>query len=149
MRRLGAMCLTAVFLWAVGPAYSQTRPDFSGKWNEIAPAAGQSPKSMVVQQDANTITVDVPPDQRWSMKLDGSPSTNVNIQDRARVEHVVTATWDGAKLTTSTRALGKQQTAMTIRQVWSLDGNHLVIASTITDDATGAILQDVKQTFSK
>jgi hypothetical protein len=52
-------------------------------------------------------------------------------------------------LITSTRALGKQQTAMTIRQVWSLDGKNLVIASTITDDATGAILQDVKQTFSK
>jgi hypothetical protein len=149
MRLLGAVCLSSAFLLVVAPAYSQSRPDFSGTWTEVAPASGKSATSMVVRQDADTISIDVPPGQHWSANLDGSPSTSVNVQETAPVTHVTTAIWEGTKLILSTRVRLAGGIAATIRQVWSLDDKHLIIASTTTDDSTGKILQDVKQTFSR
>jgi hypothetical protein len=152
MRSTIGLALTCLSL--VATIGGQGRPDFSGKWTETGAAAGQSAAVITVSQDANTITVDTPSPRgnlRWIFKLDGSESKNATIQGNPprQVEQISTAAWEGDKLAILTSARSNAEGPYTIKQLWSLEGDTLTIATTQVSLATGSTLRESKATYSK
>jgi len=142
------------WLSLVATIFAQGRPDFSGKWTETRAAAGQVAAVMTVSQDANAITVDTPSPRgnlRWIIKLDGSESKNATIQCNPprQVEQVSTAAWEGNKLVISTSARSNAEGPYTLKQLWSLEGGTLTIATTQVSQTTGSTLRASKQTYSQ
>jgi hypothetical protein len=133
-----------------GLPLAQSRPNFSGTWTEAGVGAGQTPKTLIVQQDAATLTIQAPPfADRWVFKLDGSESRNSTRQTDGRLtETISTAKWDGDQLVIATPGRSNGDGPYVATSTWTLSEGKLVEKQTIVTKA-GSILTDYTRTYSR
>ena len=117
-------------------AWSQTKPNFAGKWTLSDPAAAggmMTPTTMTVVQDEKTITlttVGQMGEVKTVFNLDGTEAKSPIDVQGTRIERVTKAAWDGSKLALTTVANFQGQSFET-KQIWTLGAD-----GTLTVDAT-------------
>jgi hypothetical protein len=113
--------LAAVF--AGVRAHAQAKPDFSGRWVQVAPA-GESQgggSEQVITQDATTVTTEHPSEgggHRQTYKLDGESRSALG-----EIEIVSKTSWDGPKLVITSTATYPGNRRRESKRVWSLEAD--------------------------
>jgi hypothetical protein len=135
MRR-ALISLTVLVALFAGTAWSQTKPNFAGKWTLGDPAAAGGmmiPTTMTVVQDEKTITlttVGQMGEVKTVFNLDGTEAKSPIDVQGTQIERTTKAAWDGSKLALTTVANFQGQSFET-KQIWTLGAD-----GTLTVDAT-------------
>jgi hypothetical protein len=168
---------TAVILLAAGVT-AQTRPDFSGKWTQVADAPDEAGArggrggrgtmgsgwigDITLTQDATTLTIEYQPYVRYDMQqpiklvyqLDGTESRNTINIGRGPQELRSKAVWEGSSLILTTvhsfkdPRTGAPATSET-RQVLSLPSPTSLVVETTQGAALGGPASTTKTVYKK
>ena len=138
MRMRVALFVAVLSACVVHSLAAQAKPNFSGRWVQIAPASPDDGggTEQVVTQDAKTLTAEHPSEggqHRQVYKLDGESQFATGP-----VTSVSKTTWDGPKLVISTTSTYPGDRKRESKQVWSLgaDGMLTIEASSKNPDGT-------------
>ena len=132
-----AVPVVVVFVTAP-PTHVQTKPDFTGRWVQVAPSgrAEGGGSEQVVTQDATTLTTAHASEgggHRSVYKLAGESRSTLG-----QVEVVSKTAWDGDRLIITSTATYPGGTTRESKQVWSLgaDGTLTIELSSKNPDGT-------------
>jgi hypothetical protein len=165
----------AVLLLVVGAftvSEAQERPNFAGRWIAEAPAAGRGARSgdmgsgwgstITITQEAMTLTVeyaffargDMQAPLKFTYSLSGAETRNTVMMGRGIEAETSTATWDGAKLTITTRKTypspddGKPTTSLVTRTL-SLESPTSLLVETTRSGILGAAPTTARTVYKK
>jgi len=117
---------------------AQAKPDFSGRWVQITPAAEAEGggSEQLVTQDATTLTTEHPSEggsHRQVYKLDGESRSMLG-----QIQIVSKASWEGQKLVITSSATYPDRQRRDSKQIWSLgtDGRLTIEFSATNPDGT-------------
>lgn len=121
--------IPATLLMAVVGTLAQERPDFSGTWVVVSPAAS-SGEETTIKHDATTFTHGHASEgggHSFTYKLDGTETRHTMPSHGAEIVILAKASWDGPRLVIVERVTYPDGRKAEGTTVWSLDAQGLLV----------------------